>query len=81
MGEEFGVKWTGLNRDVPHAGGGIREPDLTLGGEETWPWRKGCGAWDEWGMRRKGCAIPLRGSFWGMRGHPETLLTSPIPLP
>lgn len=76
MGEEFGVKRTGLNRDVPHAGGGIREPDLTLGGEETWPWRKGKkGCLRLWSLGRmgneeKGLCHTTQGKLLGCEGAP-----------
>lgn len=29
------------NRDLPHAGEGVREPAVTLGDEEKGPWRNG----------------------------------------
>lgn len=45
MGEKFRVRWTGVSRDLPHAGEAIQEPALMLSGEEKRPWRNEKKVW------------------------------------
>lgn len=45
MGEKFRVRWTGVSRNLPHAGEAIREPAVMFSGEEKRPWRNGKKAW------------------------------------
>ena len=88
MGERFRVKWTGLYRNPPQAGAGIRKAALLGGEEESEKERRyasGHGAWASQTVSRRGLPHQMHGrSLRVGRGAPRcrrlALLTLPIPL-
>ena len=75
MGERFRVKWTGLYRNLPHAGAGIGKPALLDGKEESAlekqrrRYASGHGAWASQAVSRRGLPHQMHGcSLWVGRG-------------